>query len=138
MLTHFNYSSSFFTPSHLPSPHLSLHLSCLCCFLSPCLPLSLPLLVSPARLVIPSTASQWANRWLAGWLAAVVRPRCASTHSPLSFCVSPRSSLSFSLFNPTVGFCGTTDSTPGQVLCFLFKHSSNRALCNTCTHTHTF
>lgn len=122
--------------SHKSSAHPFL---CLRHFLPPCL---LSLFISsstPAGLVVSwvQLPSGPIDGWAYGCSDA---PYCASTQ-PSFFFVSLLDHLSlsaFSLFNPTVGFSGTTDSTLGQVLCFLFlfEHSSNRGVMQ-CTHTHT-
>lgn len=127
---------SFFITLFSEVPKSSAHsFLCLCYFLSPCLPSSSSPQFPSWSCCILSTASQWANRCLAHGCCEV--PLCIYTALFLFLSLLDHLSSAFSLFNPTVGFRGTTDSTPGQVLCFLFKHSSNRGLRNTCTHTHT-
>lgn len=119
-------SITFFSEVPKSSAHSFL---CLCHFLSPCLPSSSSPHPPSWSCCILSTASQQANRWRA--YGCCEAPLCIYTALFLFVSLLDHPSFSFSLFNPTVGFSGTTDSTLGQVLCFLFKHPSNRGLRNT-------
>lgn len=120
----------------------SLQLTLLSVSATSSLPACLSLFISsstPAGLVVSWV--QLPSGPMDGWAYGCSDAPCCASTQPSFFFVSLLDHLSpspFSLFNPTVGFSGTTDSTLGQELCFLFlfEHSSNRGVMQ-CTHTHT-